>query len=65
MAGTGVSNIVAIRNFFESNGGRKVTMEELKALSPDERMELGKLSAEANGDFIDLGKPVKPIAKAS
>ena len=58
MAGTGVSNIVAIRNFFESNGGRKVTMDELKALSTDERSELGLLCAEAMGDFIDLGKAV-------
>ena len=55
----GVSNIVAIRNFFESNGGRKVTMEELKALSTEERSEIGLLCAEAMGDFIDLSKPVK------
>ena len=60
-----VNNIEAIRNFFESNGGRKVTMAELKALSVEERSELGALSAAATGDTIDLGKAVKPISKAS
>lgn len=41
-----MSNLKAIRTFFE-DGGRKCTMEELKALSPADREELGQLCREA------------------
>lgn len=41
------NNVTAIKKFFELNGGRKISMDELKALSIDERNELGKLCAEA------------------
>ena len=41
------TNAAAIKAFFQSNGGRKVTMEEFKKLSTGEREELGQLAAEA------------------
>lgn len=41
------TNAAAIKAFFQSNGGRKVTMEEFKKLSNGEREELGRLAAEA------------------
>lgn len=37
------SNVTAIKTFFESDGGRKVSMEEMKALTADERAYLGDL----------------------
>ena len=40
-----VSNVTLIKKFFEM-GGRKVEMAEMKALSIDDRNELGKLAAE-------------------
>lgn len=40
-----ISNLAAIRKFFEKEPrGRKVEMAELKALTPNERDELGSLS---------------------
>lgn len=41
------TNAAAIKAFFQSNGGRKVTMEEFKQLSKGEREELGQLAADA------------------
>ena len=41
-----ISNLAAIRKYFEKNGGRKIEMSELKSLTPNERDELGKLSKE-------------------
>jgi uncharacterized protein with von Willebrand factor type A (vWA) domain len=41
------NNVKDIKIFFESNGGRKVTMDEFKALSKEQRDELGKLAAKA------------------
>lgn len=38
-----MSNVTAIKAFFEANNGRKVSMEEMKALSIEERQELGDL----------------------
>lgn len=46
------NNIEAIKTFFEANGGRKVTMDELKALSRAERDELGSLAAAEMGVTI-------------
>jgi len=40
-----VSNVTLIKKFFEL-GGRKVEMSEMKALSIDDRNELGKLAQE-------------------
>ena len=34
------SSIIDVKNFMESNGGRKVTMAEMKALNSEERKEL-------------------------
>lgn len=44
------SNLTAIRTFFEAEPrGRKVEMAELKALSANEREELGTLCKQALG----------------
>jgi len=40
-----ISNVTAIKKFFE-NGGRKVEMAEMKALTIEDREELGKLCIE-------------------
>jgi hypothetical protein len=40
------SNVTLIKKFFEM-GGRKVEMSEMKALTIDDREELGKLAREA------------------
>lgn len=42
-----MTNVAAIRAFFEANGGRKVTMDEVKALSAEDRQELGDLARAA------------------
>ena len=41
-----ISNVTLIKKYFEL-GGRKVEMAEMKALSADDREELGKLAREA------------------
>ena len=41
-----VSNVTLIKKFFEL-GGRKVEMAEMKALTADDREELGKMAREA------------------
>lgn len=38
-----MGNVKAIKSFFESDGGRTVTMAEMKALSTEDRVELGAL----------------------
>ena len=41
---TSTSNVTAIKKFFESGvHGRQVTMQEMKALTAEERDELGTL----------------------
>jgi hypothetical protein len=47
------NNVAAIKAFFEANGGRKVSMEEFRALSTAERNELGQLCAAALGVTIE------------
>ena len=42
-----MSNIEAIKTFFEKDGGRKIAMDELKALTSQERYDLAVLCAEA------------------
>lgn len=44
-----MSKVQIIRDFFEANGGRKVTMDEFKALSPAERTELADAIAAQRG----------------
>jgi hypothetical protein len=44
-----ISNVKAIKKFFEANDGRPVTMAEMRELSTAERAELGRLCAEALG----------------
>ena len=36
--------IKAIMTFFEKDGGRKVTLDEMKKLTPEERKEFGELA---------------------
>ena len=38
-----MGNVKAIKFFFEQDGGRTVTMAEMKALSTEDRVELGAL----------------------
>jgi hypothetical protein len=50
-----MKNIPAIKQYFESGKhGRRVTMDELKALSKDERNELGALCC------VELGTKHEP-----
>jgi hypothetical protein len=47
-----MKGIPAIKQYFGDNSdghGRKVTMDEMKALSPKDRRELGELSCKALG----------------
>jgi hypothetical protein len=37
-----MSNVVAIRKFFELDGGRKCGLDEMKNLTPEDRKELGE-----------------------
>jgi hypothetical protein len=47
-----MTNLKAIREFFEADGGRKITMSEMRELSTSERNELGQLCAKALGKEI-------------
>ena len=48
-----MTGIKAIRTYFELDGGRKITMTEMKDLSKEERAELGKLACEALGETYE------------
>lgn len=48
-----ISKIKAIKLFFEADGGRKVTMEELKELNNEERREIGRMCADELGVELD------------
>ena len=54
-----MSRVTAIKTFFERqddiapSGGRKVTMDELRLLSNDDREELAELAARELGTTID------------
>lgn len=54
-----MSNVDAIKKFFSENS-RPVTFAELKALTPDDRAELGGACATALGETIDA--PAKTAA---
>jgi len=48
-----MSNVKAIKLFFESGeNGRRFTMEEMKALTIEDRVELGAACAKALGSEI-------------
>ncbi len=49
-----IKGVIAIKEFFEKDGGRKISVSELKELSPEDRRELGKLSAEALGKELEF-----------
>jgi hypothetical protein len=57
-----ISAVSAIGKYFgdDSAHGRKVTMDEFKALSPAERTELGTACAAALGETLTA-----PVAKAA
>jgi hypothetical protein len=48
-----MKRIAAIKTFFETDDGRKVTAAEFKALSPEERDDLAELAADALGETLD------------
>ena len=48
-----MTGIKALKTFFESDGGRRLTMDELKELSKEERAELIALAA------IELGVEIE------
>jgi hypothetical protein len=53
-----MSSLKAIRTYFEEGQhGRKVGMDEIKALSPEERAELGQLAC------VEIGEEWQPPAK--
>lgn len=45
-----MTNLAAMKKYFEMDGGRKLDIKEVKALSAEEREELGKLCCEALGE---------------
>jgi len=47
-----IGTVAAIKRYFETDGGKKIKMEEMQALSKDERDELGALCAAALGATI-------------
>jgi hypothetical protein len=52
-----ITTVKAIREYMGSPGYPKVEISELKALSTQDRKEMGKLCAEAMGKVIDDVKP--------
>ncbi len=44
-----VSSVIAIKRYFETDGGRNVTLQEIKDLPPEDRDELGPLAAKELG----------------
>lgn len=48
-----MTRVQAIKTFFESDGGRRVSMDEMKALTPEDRKELAELAAEKLGVTLD------------
>lgn len=48
-----MNRITAIKTFFEKDGGRKVSMDEIKALSGPERDELATLAAAELGEKLE------------
>jgi hypothetical protein len=47
-----ISKIGAIRDFFQAGGGRPVTMDEVKALTQEDRNELAPLCAAGLGKTL-------------
>ena len=54
---TTMTSIQAIKTFFEADGGKRVTMDELKKVPKDDRAELAELAAVELG--VELSKPTK------
>jgi hypothetical protein len=44
-----MTRIKAIKTFFEAGGGRKVSMQEMKKLTDEDKGELGKLACNELG----------------
>lgn len=50
-----MKTVVALKTYFETDPhGRKLTMEELKALGKEERAELAALAAVELGETLDI-----------
>ena len=45
-----MNNVQAIKTVMEADGGRKLTMKELKDLTPEQRQELGDMCREHLGE---------------
>jgi len=54
-----MSRIKAIKTFFEMDGGRKVSMAELKKLSSGDKDELGMLACIELGCELEASPPKK------
>ena len=52
-----MTGIKAIKVYFEADGGRRVSLNELKALSSKERTELAELAAKELGVELEPYKP--------
>jgi len=48
-----MNRIQTIQAYFAMNGGRPVTLQEMKALTPEDRKELAELAAKEMGLFGD------------
>lgn len=57
-ASMAITSVKAIQTFFEKDGGRKVSMHELKALTDEDKTELGRVRAAALGEEF-----TEPVAK--
>lgn len=52
-----MTSVQAIKKYFESSGASKITMAEMKALTHEERQELGALACEELGEEFNPAKP--------
>ena len=52
-----ITPVVAIREFFQADGGRKITVNECKPLTREDRIELGVLCAAELGPDVELEIP--------
>ena len=56
--GTTMTATKAIKTFFELDGGRKITMEDLKTLPRNDREELGALACAQLGETFEASPAV-------
>ena len=49
-----LNRVAAIKRYFEADGGKPITMAELKALTDKDRTELAELAAAALGVELEI-----------